>query len=60
MREIVMQLLMWVVVICDYIAYIPQLHKLIKTKRSEDISRGSWILWTINNSAYWFKSCRCY
>lgn len=45
-----MQLLMWVVTICDYIAYIPQLHKLVKTKKSEDIAGGSWILWTVSSA----------
>lgn len=49
MREIVLQLLMWVVTVCDYIAYVPQLRKLVKTKKSEDISVGSWLLWMISS-----------
>lgn len=40
---------MWIVTVCDYISYAPQLLKLIKTKKSEDISVGSWILWTISS-----------
>lgn len=47
MREILLQILMWIVTICTYISYIPQIYKLIKSKTSEDLSVYSWILWMV-------------
>ncbi len=46
MKEMVLISTMWVVTICTYISYMPQIVKIIKTKSSEDISVWSWILWT--------------
>ena len=48
MQEIILIVLMWIVTICMYISYIPQLYKLLKTKQSEDISAVSWILWSVS------------
>jgi MtN3 and saliva related transmembrane protein len=42
---------MWIVTICTYISYVPQIVKLIKTKKSEDLSITSWILWCISSVA---------
>jgi uncharacterized protein with PQ loop repeat len=30
----------------EFVSYLPQIVKLIKTKRAVDLSLGSWILWT--------------
>lgn len=48
MREIVLITSMWIVSVCTFISYVPQLFKLIKTKKSEDLSVPSWILWTLS------------
>lgn len=48
MRELVLNITMWVVTVCTYISYMPQIVKLLKTKRSEDLSVASWVLWTIS------------
>lgn len=51
MKEVVLQITMWVVTVCTYISYIPQLHKLVRTKKAEDLSVASWILWMISSLA---------
>lgn len=51
MREIVLYTTMWIVTVCTYISYIPQLYKLIKTKKAEDLSITSWVLWMISSLA---------
>ena len=38
--------------ICTFISYFPQTIKLIRTKKSEDISIGSWVLWLISSLSY--------
>lgn len=48
MRELVLNITMWVVTVCTYISYMPQIVKLLKTKKSEDLSVASWVLWTIS------------
>lgn len=48
MKEIILQITMWIVIICTYISYVPQIIKLIKTKEAEDLSITSWILWTLS------------
>lgn len=55
MKETFLIASMWIVTICTYISYVPQIFKLIKTKKSEDLSIASWILWTVSalaNLAY--------
>lgn len=48
MRELVLNITMWIVTVCTYISYMPQIVKLLKTKKSEDLSVASWVLWTIS------------
>lgn len=48
MKEIILIVAMWIVTICTYTSYIPQITKLIKTKKSEDLSIASWYLWSIS------------
>lgn len=55
MKETLLQITMWIVTICTYISYVPQIYKLYKTKHSEDLSVQSWLLWTVSalaNTAY--------
>ena len=44
MRDIVLYITMWIVTITMYVSYVPQIYKIIKTKKSEDLSVNSWIL----------------
>ena len=48
MREMVLIVTMWIVTICTYVSYAPQIIKLIKTKKAEDLSVMSWMLWTVS------------
>lgn len=48
MKETLLQITMWIVTICTYISYVPQIYKLYKTKHSEDLSIQSWLLWTVS------------
>lgn len=45
-------ILLLIVSVCTFISYFPQTIKLIRTKKSEDISIGSWILWVTSSLAY--------
>lgn len=45
-------ILLGIVSICTFISYFPQTVKLIKTKKSEDLSLHSWILWVISSFSY--------
>lgn len=45
-------ILLAIVSICTFISYFPQTVKLIKTKKSEDLSIQSWILWVTSSLAY--------
>ena len=48
MKDLILLITMWIVTICTYISYVPQIVKIFKTKSSEDISAWSWILWTLS------------
>ena len=57
MRDIILALMMWVVTTCTYISYLPQIIKMVKTKRAEDLSITSWFLWFLSsvcNTVYSF------
>jgi MtN3 and saliva related transmembrane protein len=51
MKETLLIITMWIVTICTYISYIPQIIKLFRTKKSEDLSITSWILWCVSSIA---------
>ena len=44
--------LLGIVSICTFISYFPQTVKPIKTKKSEDLSIQSWILWVVGSLSY--------
>lgn len=44
--------LLGIVSICTFISYLPQTLKLIKTKKSADLSVSSWILWVVSSLSY--------
>lgn len=45
--------------ICSFVAYLPQIVKLIKTRSGEDLSLMSWFLWLMTDVAWvchsWFE-----
>lgn len=45
-------ILLGIVSFCTFISYFPQAIKLFKTKKSNDISIKSWILWVISSFSY--------
>lgn len=45
-------ILLGIVSFCTFVSYFPQTVKLLKTKKSEDLSIYSWILWVISSFAY--------
>ena len=51
--------LLTVVSICTLISYLPQTIKLIKTKKSNDLSVSSWILWVTSSLAYTLYAFLC-
>ena len=44
--------LLGIVSICTFISYFPQIVKLLKTKKSDDLSISSWVLWVISSLSY--------
>lgn len=48
MRDTAIYISAVIVTITTYISYVPQIYKLFVTKKSEDISIASWVLWTIS------------
>ena len=52
-------ILLGIVSICTMISYLPQTIRLIKTKKSEDLSINSWVLWVISNLAYTLYAVIC-
>ena len=44
--------LILVVNVCSFVSYLPQIVKLLRTKKSEDIAVSTWILWMISGLCY--------
>lgn len=57
--EILGNVLLGIVSICTFISYFPQIIKCLKTKRGEDLSIWSWILWVISSLAYTLYAILC-
>ena len=53
------EILLSIVTICTCISYLPQTIKLIKTKKSNDISIKSWILWVTSSLSYTLYGYLC-
>lgn len=51
--------LLGIVSICTMISYLPQAIKLIKTKKSSDLSINSWILWVFSSVSYTLYAILC-
>jgi MtN3 and saliva related transmembrane protein len=52
-------ILLGIVSLCTMISYLPQTIKLIKTKKSNDLSINSWILWVISSLSYTLYAFIC-
>ena len=45
-------LLLVIVSMCTFSSYFPQIIKLVKTRKSEDLSIQSWMLWVLSSFSY--------
>ena len=52
-------ILLGIVTMCTMISYIPQAIKLVKTKKSNDLSLKSWILWVVSSLSYTLYALLC-
>lgn len=52
-------ILLGIVSICTMISYLPQTIKLVKTKKSSDLSINSWILWVVSSFSYTLYAVLC-
>lgn len=52
-------ILLGIVSLCTMISYLPQTIKLIKTKKSNDLSINSWILWVASSLSYTIYAILC-
>ncbi len=52
-------ILLGIVSLCTMVSYLPQAIKLIKTKKSNDLSINSWILWVISSLSYTLYALIC-
>ena len=52
-------ILLGIVSLCTMISYLPQTIKLIRTKKSNDLSINSWILWVISSLSYTLYAVLC-
>ena len=44
--------LLGIYTIAQSIAYIPQIYKLFKTKKADDLSLPSWLIWFVSDFSY--------
>lgn len=52
MKEMIPLILLVVYTVCEYLAYVPQIIKLIKTKSADDLSITSWLVWVVSGACY--------
>lgn len=52
-------ILLGIVSLCTMISYLPQTIKLIRTKKSNDLSINSWILWVVSSLSYTLYAFIC-
>ena len=46
------EIILLYITIVGIMSYMPQIFKMIKTKRSDDLSVWTWVIWTVNSSLY--------
>ena len=54
MEGIIAFVLLLVYTVCESIAYIPQVVKLVKTKSADDLSVTTWLIWVFSAVCYLF------
>ena len=52
-------ILLGIVSLCTMISYLPQTIKLIRTKKSNDLSIKSWVLWVTSSLSYTIYAVLC-
>lgn len=52
-------ILLGIVSVCTFISYFPQIVKSLKTKKAQDLSIGSWVLWVVSSIAYTLYAILC-
>lgn len=52
-------ILLTIVSVCTFISYFPQIVKCLRTKKAQDLSIGSWVLWVISSLAYTIYAICC-
>ena len=52
MERTIALVLLLVYTICEYVAYMPQIIKLVKTKSAQDLSAVSWLTWVVSGTCY--------
>ena len=52
-------ILLGIVSVCTFVSYFPQIVKSLKTKKAEDLSIWSWILWVISSLSYTLYAILC-
>ena len=57
--EILGNILLGIVSVCTFVSYFPQIVKCLKTRKSEDLSVWSWVLWVVSSLAYTLYAILC-
>lgn len=57
--ELFGNILLGIVSVCTFFSYFPQIVKCLKTRKSEDLSIWSWVLWVVSSLAYTLYACFC-
>lgn len=52
-------ILLGIVSLCTMLSYLPQTIRLIKVKKSDELSINSWILWVVSNLSYTIYAILC-
>ena len=52
MKSIIALFLLSVYTVLEFIAYMPQIVQLIKTKSADDLSLSSWFMWIVSDVCY--------
>ena len=54
MKEIISLFLLLTYTICESVAYVPQVVKLVKTRSADDLSITTWLIWVFSAVCYLF------
>ncbi len=51
--------LLAIVSICTFISFFPQIVKYLRTKKAQDLSIWSWVLWVVSSLSYTLYAVLC-